>query len=179
LSQAAFHKFEDHLRSQDGEEQKRNRLRDAEAEAGLSPRGIGDPYAPYPSPNIDGEASSPWGAGYGDAFNASNQALPLVSNASSFQRADLYDDDHLEHKSLRSDDFDAHSRFISQREESMSNFGSESYAPSRNMFQNTDKKGLIDKEALPGDIQEGKTSEVLKETSARRRWVALCWLLTW
>jgi len=78
LSQAAFHKFEDHLRSQ---EQKRNRLQDAEAEAGLSPCGIGDPYAPYPSPNIDGEASSPWGAWYGDAFNASNQALPLVSNA--------------------------------------------------------------------------------------------------
>ena len=178
LSQAAFHKFEDHLRSQDGEEQKRNRIRDAEGEAGLSARGVGDPYAPYASPNVDGEPSSAWGAGYGDAFNASNQALPLVSNASPFQRADLYEDDY-DRKSLRSDDFDAHSRFTSQRDESMSNFGSESYAPSRNMFQNTDKKGLIDKEALPGDLQEGETSEILKETSARRRWVALCWMLTW
>jgi chitin synthase len=103
-------------------------------------RGIGDPYALYASPNIDGEASSPWGAGYGDAFNASNQALPLVSNTSPFQRADLYEDDYLDRKSLRSDDFDAHSRFTSQREESMSNFGSESYAPSRIMFQNRTRK---------------------------------------
>ena len=37
----------------------------------------------------------------------------------------------------------------------------------------------MEKEALPGEIQEGETSEVLKESSARRRWVALCWLLTW
>jgi chitin synthase len=59
----------------------------------------------------------------------------------------------------------------------MPNFGSESYAPSQNMFQNTDKKGLIDEEVLPGDIQEGETSEVLKETSVRRRWVALLFAL--
>lgn len=178
LSQLAFHKFEDQLRSRDVEEQKRNRIRSAEAEAGLDPRGIGDPYAPYLSPTTEGD-SSPWAAGYGDAFNASNQALPLVSNASPFQRADLYDDDYDENKSLRSDDFDGRSRFTSQRDESMSNFGSESYAPSRNMFQNTDKKGLVDKEALAGELQEGETTEVLKESSTRRRWVALCWMLTW
>ena len=47
------------------------------------------------------------------------------------------------------------------------------------MFQNTDKRGLMEKEALPGEIQEGETAEVLKESSARRRWVALCWALTW
>jgi len=47
------------------------------------------------------------------------------------------------------------------------------------MFQNTDKRGLMEKEALAGEIQEGETTEVLKESSARRRWVALCWLLTW
>lgn len=47
------------------------------------------------------------------------------------------------------------------------------------MFQNTDKRGLMEKEALAGEIQEGETAEVLKESSARRRWVALCWLLTW
>jgi chitin synthase len=57
--------------------------------------------------------------------------------------------------------------------------GTESYAPSRNMFQNVDKKALLEKEALPGEIHEGEVAEVLKETSARRRWVALCWLLTW
>jgi len=178
LSQVAFHKFEDQLRSRDVEEQKRNRLRDAEAEAGLDPRGLHDPYAPYRSPNDDLEPASPLGGNY-DAYGGSQQQLPLVANASPFQRADLYDDDYEENKSLRSEDFDARSKFTSQRDDSMSHFGSESYAPSRNMFQNTDKRGLMEKEALAGEIQEGETTEMLKESSARRRWVALCWILTW
>ena len=46
--------MEDELRSRDTEEQKRNRIRDAEAEAGLDPRGLSDPYAPYRNiKNID------------------------------------------------------------------------------------------------------------------------------
>jgi chitin synthase len=53
--------------------------------------------------------------------------------------------------------------------------GTESYVPPRNI----DKKALLKKEALPGEIHEGEVVEVLKETSARRRWIALCWLLTW
>ncbi|KAF8551362.1 hypothetical protein OG21DRAFT_1374010, partial [Imleria badia] len=57
--------------------------------------------------------------------------------------------------------------------------GSKSYAPSRNMFWNTDKEGLIAKEALAGEIMENKTTEVVKEMSARRHWVLLYWLLTW
>lgn len=180
MSQAAFHKFEDQLRSRDTEEQRRNRLRDAEAEAGLNPRGIGDPYAPHRSPNEDNEAGSPyWAGGFAEAYNGSTQALPLVANASPFQRADLYEDEYDENKSIRSDDFDGRSRFTSQRDDSVSHFGSESYAPSRNMFQNTDKRGLIEKEALAGEILEGETTEVWKESSARRRWVALCWMLTW
>ncbi|KAF8905955.1 glycosyltransferase family 2 protein [Gymnopilus junonius] len=177
LSQTAFHKFEDQLRSRDTEEQKRNRLRDAEAEAGVDPRSVHDPYAPYRSPNDYLEPSSPSGGTY-DAYGGSQQNLPLVPNASPFQRADLYDDEYEENKSVRSDDYDARSKFTSQRDDSMSHFGSESYAPSRNMFQNTDKRGLMEKEALAGEIQEGETTEVLKESSARRRWVALCWLLT-
>ncbi|KAF8147259.1 glycosyltransferase family 2 protein [Crassisporium funariophilum] len=171
LTQNAFHKFEDQLRSRDVEEQKRDRLRDAEAEAGLDPRGLTDPYAPYRSPNEELDVS-PWGASgsYGDPFSNSNQALPLVSNSAPFQRADLYDD-YDENKSVQSEDFDARSRFTSQRDDSVSHFGSESYAPSRNMFQNTDKRGLMEKEALAGEIQEGETTEVLKESSARRRWM--------
>ena len=47
------------------------------------------------------------------------------------------------------------------------------------MFQNADKEGLMAKEALAGEIMENETTEVIKETSARRRWVLLCWLLTW
>jgi chitin synthase len=175
LSHAAFHKLENELRSRDGEEQKQNRMRTAEGEAGLDVRGLGDPYAPYSSPNTEGDPS-PWANGYDDAFSASNQALPLVANASPFQRADLYDDDYQDRKS---DDFDGRSRLTSHNhDDSNSNFGTESYAPSRNMFQNTDKKGLIDREALAGEIQEGETTEVYRESSARRRWVALCWMLT-
>ncbi|KXN87631.1 Chitin synthase 8 [Leucoagaricus sp. SymC.cos] len=187
LSQKAFHLFEDQLRSRDVEEQKRNKIRDAEAEAGLDPRGMADPYAPYRSP---GEEIDPGWGGYSDNLNGSTQALPLVANASPFQRADLYNDegDYDENKSLRSEDYDGRSRFTSNRDDSVSNFGSESYAPSRNMFQNTDKRGLGDKEAaLAGEIGDNETTEVLKESAAqvlkesaaRRRWVALCWLLTW
>ncbi|KAJ6586612.1 glycosyltransferase family 2 protein [Mycena sp. CBHHK59/15] len=188
LTQAAFHKFEDQLRSRDVEEQKRNRMRDAEVDAGLDPRGMtSDPYAPYPSPLLEGE-TSPWAGGYGDAYNASNQALPLVQHASPFQRAGMYDDDgYDEAKSLRapeSDFDDARSRFTSAHDgETASHFGSESYAPSRNMFGAGDAKGgavLLDKDAaLAGEIQEGETAELIKETSARRRWVTLCWILTW
>ena len=175
MSQAAFHRLEDDLRSKDTEEQKRNRIRDAEAEAGLDPRGLNDPYAPYQVPGAD---SSPYPADYADPFNTSNQQLPLVANASPFQRADMYDD-YDERKSLRSEEFDGRSAYTSQRDDgSVSNFGTESYAPSRNMFQNADSKGLLDKEAIAGEIQEGETAEVLKESSARRRWVALCWILT-
>ena len=178
LSQVAFHRLEDYLRSKDGEEIKRNRVREAEAEAGLDPRNIRDPYAPYRGPDADmHDMPAPYNGGYGDPFNQSNQALPLVSNASPFQRADMYDD-YDERRSLRSEDFDARSRLTSNHEETAS-IATESYAPSRNMFQNADKKALLEKEALPGEIQEGETTEVVKETSARRRWVALCWLLTW
>ena len=58
-----------------------------------------------------------------------------------------------------------------------SNFGTQSYMPSWNMFQNADRKGLLDKEALAREIQ-GETSEVVKESSACCGWVVLCWILT-
>ncbi|KAI0049900.1 glycosyltransferase family 2 protein [Auriscalpium vulgare] len=177
LSQTAFHALEDYLRSKDTEETKRNRIREAEAEAGLDPRGLSDPYAPYRSPEGEQEdVGTPYTPGNA-AFDQSSPALPLVANASPFQRADMYND-YDERQSLRSDDYDARSRLTSNRDDSMS-IATESYAPSRNMFQNADRKALLEKEALPGEIQEGETAEIIKETSARRRWVALCWVLTW
>ncbi|KZP20345.1 glycosyltransferase family 2 protein [Athelia psychrophila] len=179
LSQMAFHALEDRLRGTDVEEQKRNRMRDAEAAAGLDPRDLSDPYAPYASPGGEHGENTPFSDAYGD-LGQSSQALPLVANASPFQRADLYDEDYDDRKSFRSDDFDNRSRLTSQHDaESVSNFGTESYAPSRNMFQNTDKKALLDKEALPGEIHEGEVTEIVKETANRRKWVALCWALTW
>jgi chitin synthase len=151
---------------------KRNRLRDAEAGAGVDPRGLND-YAPYAMPDSEG----PYEGGYNDPFGQSNQQLPLVAHASPFNQGNGYDD-YDERKSMHSEDYDVRSALTSNRDnESVSNFGTESYAPSRNMFQNADK-GLSDKEPLAGEIQEGETVEVIKESSARRRWVALCWLLT-
>ena len=127
-----------------------------QAEAGIDVRSIGDPYAPYASPGLPPDD-------YADPSNqASSQAhVPLTANASPFQRSDFYDDEYEDRKSVNS------------------YYGSESYAPSRNMFQNVDKEGLIAKEALAGEIMENETTEVVKETSARRRWVLLYWLLTW
>ncbi|KIO30131.1 glycosyltransferase family 2 protein [Tulasnella calospora MUT 4182] len=179
LSQLAFHKFEDHLRANDVEEQKRNRLRDAEIEAGLEPRTF-DPYAPYGSGNFDSPSAVM--VGYQDSYGQSSPQLPLVANAQPFNRggggASMFDDDYDDRKSFRTDDYEG-SRY-DQRDEVASNLGSESYAPSRNMFQASDvKKPLVgEKEALPGEVMEGEVAEELKDTPARRRWVALCWLLT-
>lgn len=133
---------------------------------------MSDPFAPYQSP--EGE---PWTPGAHAHSPSAQLSMPLVAHASPFQRADMYEDEYDENKSLRSEDY-AGSRFTDMRDDT-SHVGSESYAPSRNMFQNADKKGLGDKEPLPGEILDGETTEVLTETSARRRWVALCWVLTW
>jgi chitin synthase len=124
------------------------------------------------------EPSSAFDEGYGDPFNhnQSAQALPLMSHAAPFQRGEAFEE-YDDTKSFRSDDFDQRTRLTSAADDA-SNYGSESYAPSRNMFQNADRKAPLDKEVLPGEVQEGETSEVIKETSARRRWVALCWALT-
>ena len=130
LTQPAFHKFEDQLHTRDVNEQKRNRLHDAEG--GLDPCGISDSYALYRVPT-DELSAGPWNEVYRDAYNTSNQALPLVANATPFQRSDLYDDD-FENKSAQSEDYNVQSRFTSQHDETNSHFGSESYAPSRNMF---------------------------------------------
>ncbi|KAJ6481577.1 glycosyltransferase family 2 protein [Mycena vitilis] len=191
LSQAAFHKFEDQLRARDVEEQKRNRMRDAEvAEGGGG--GYGDPYAPYGSAERDG--GEHWAAG-GDPYdNNSSAALPLVAHASPFQRADVYgggvggglgaSDDERGSLHRGPSDYDDAQTELDPRE-TASNFGSESYAPSRNMFGGAGAEGgaggvpLLDRDALAGEIQEGETVEVLKESSARRRWVMLCWMLTW
>ncbi|KAG8811420.1 hypothetical protein FRC17_002459 [Serendipita sp. 399] len=176
LSQKGFHRFEDPLRADDVEEQKRNRMKDAEADAGIT--ATGDSFNPYQAGPASMD-STPYTPGpYGDPFqNGSQAALPLVAHAQPFQRADLYE--YEDHKSYRSRDFDAQSRFTSNQDDVGSNFGTESYAPSRNMFQNMDKRAVVAKDPLPGEIMEGEVSEEIKDTPARRKWVALCWVLTW
>ncbi|KIM55610.1 hypothetical protein SCLCIDRAFT_1221015 [Scleroderma citrinum Foug A] len=101
---------------------------------------------------------------------------PLVGWGSSFHHE--YEDEVNEDKSMWSNDFNYHSCLTSNWDNSNSNYGTELYAPSRNMFQAADKEGHIPKEALPGENLEGEMTKVVRETSARRRWVLLCWLLT-
>ncbi|THU97382.1 hypothetical protein K435DRAFT_857696 [Dendrothele bispora CBS 962.96] len=105
------------------------------------------------------QSKGAFGLGDGDIVLGTHKPMLLPSSEP------MYND---ENRSVASDDFDNRSRLTSHRDDSVSQFGSESYAPSRNMFQNTDKKVLLDKEALAGEIQEGETTEVLKESSARR-----------
>ncbi|KAJ7453909.1 hypothetical protein B0H11DRAFT_2245033 [Mycena galericulata] len=91
--QKTFHCIEDKLRAADTEEQKRHRMRDA--------KGV-----------------SPWAGGggdYGEPFDDSSAALPLVAHASLFQRAELYereDDGYDVLKALHNadSDFDARGR---------------------------------------------------------------------
>jgi chitin synthase len=88
----------------------------------------------------------------------------------------MYDGEYGDQNSTRSDDFDQCTRLTSRDDASV--VGSKSYAPSRNIFQAGDLKALMEKEVLPGEINKGETAEVIKESSTRRSWVALCWLLT-
>ena len=88
-------------------------------------------------------------------------------------------DEYDERKSLRSDDYDERSAYTSHRDIRRPSGYTESYAPSRNMFQDAEKKGLLSgKEPLAGEIQDGETTEVIKESALRKRWVMLCWMLT-
>lgn len=170
--------MEDHLRANDAEEQKRNRFRAAELEAGLDRHQ--DVYAPYSSGLLDDGGHSP---GFNDPFGHSTQALPLVSNAADqpLTRGLLYGDmDEDDGRSVRTMDDDGGSRYTSNRDDN-SNYGTESYAPSRNMFQSSRKPTAPppEKDALPGEIMEGEVAEDLKESSARRKWVAFVWFATW
>ena len=98
---------------------------EAEVEAGLDIRqgDIGDPYAPYLSPSVAGGEDAGTGPGntYGDQ-------APLVGRGSSFHRE--YKDNVDEDKSIRSDDFDYRSCLTSDRDDTNSNYGTESYVPS-------------------------------------------------
>ncbi|KAJ7429206.1 P-loop containing nucleoside triphosphate hydrolase protein [Mycena galericulata] len=98
----------------------------------------------------------------GGPFGNLSAALPLVAHASPFQRAyEREDDGYDEHKALHGADskFDACSRFTSAVADSASNFGSESYALSRNMFGAGDAKGaapLLAMDALAGADRGGQ-----------------------
>ncbi|BEI80622.1 hypothetical protein CcaverHIS002_0111510 [Cutaneotrichosporon cavernicola] len=160
LSHQAFHRFEDRLREAEGLELP------SHLQAPLS---RSDPFAPgmrsaspEPDPVFD----------FNDR-NDSLAALPLVANAEPAPRG-----------GGPGSDFEGDSRnfAISQATspfgDSQSNLGTESYAPSRAMFRDADlKRGERDVlDELPDD---NEVKEEYRESSARRRWVWLCWFLTW
>ena len=140
---------------------------------------MADPYVPYWDLDNEQDPQTPY-SGSQDTFNQSSQVLPLVANASPFQHTNIYEYD--ERQSLHSKEFDGCSRLTSAHDDTMS-LRTVSYAPSRYMFQNVDKKALLKKEALlavPSKIHEGEVAEVFKKTCVHWRWTALCWLLlTW
>jgi hypothetical protein len=68
LSYAAFQHLEDFLRSQDKEDIKRNRMREAETKGSLDVRGVADPCAPYRDPDNEQDPQTPYLSGQGDTF---------------------------------------------------------------------------------------------------------------
>lgn len=94
-------------------------------------------------------------------------ALPLVSHAQPF-RDDSFSD-------LDEPRGFAPSQISDKFGDSISNIGTETYAPSRNMFRDFDNK---EKDVLDVEPSDGETTEEYKESAARRRWVWLCRILT-
>ncbi|WRT65066.1 uncharacterized protein IL334_002008 [Kwoniella shivajii] len=166
LSHGVFHRFEDRLRAEEKDEQ-RHRKEEMEY---LDDRDRKiDPFSPY---NRDISPSASPALGYSDPYLQieSTVDLPLVG--------------HEHTQSFREDspeDFDdirgfAPSQVTSQFGDSASNMGTETYAPSRNMFRDFDHKD--EKDVLDLEPQDGEITEEYKESIARRRWVWLCTLLT-
>ncbi|KAI6023105.1 P-loop containing nucleoside triphosphate hydrolase protein [Pisolithus microcarpus] len=76
-----------------------------------------------------------------------------------------YDEEYDEAKMVQSDGFNGRSQLTGDQDDSNSNYGTESYPPS-NMFQHVDKEGLMAKDLLPRETMEGKTTEIVKETTS-------------
>ena len=128
-----------------------------------------DPFSPYGPENSP--PSSPLLHQTGNAFDreGSSVALPLVEHAQPLRQdsPNTFDD----HRAFAPSQVSA-----SQFGDTASNMGTETYAPSRNMFRDLDGKG--EKDPLDVDPNDGEVQEEYKESLARRRWVWLCRLLT-
>ncbi|CED82854.1 glycosyltransferase family 2 protein [Phaffia rhodozyma] len=178
VSPRIFRLLEDELRVHDVEEKRQNQELETDSRS-LVPGGVTeDPFSPYRNTFYNSSpVQSPFLGGSTSNFaeNYSSQALPLVANAQRDEPDMDYDS-----KTMRSYDDYAPSRFNSQYDDNASNVGTEAYAPSKNMFGNMEKTGLHDQANMdPKMAGAGETTEVIGTSSARRKWVALVWLLTW
>lgn len=164
LSHTAFHRLEDRLRTAEGENQPRRE----DAEYLDEKETKVDPFSPYH--HETSPINSP-ALIFDDPYDreASHAALPLVDHAQPLRQDSP-------------DPFDYPRGFApsqnqsSQFGDTVSNLGTETYAPSRNMFRNLDHKE--EKDVLDTEPQDGEITEEYKESLARRRWVWLCAILT-
>ncbi|RXK42203.1 chitin synthase [Tremella mesenterica] len=160
LSHSVFQRFEDRLRSQEPSE----RPKYTERENTSGDLKV-DPFSPY-SKDVS-PIHSPALGQLPYSAQDSSVALPLVQYAQPLPQESLDDLD-------RTRGF-APSQVASQYD-TMSNVGTETYAPSRNMFRDMDHKD--EKDVLDEEPQDGEITEEYRESAARRRWVLLCTMLT-
>ncbi|ORY22433.1 chitin synthase-domain-containing protein [Naematelia encephala] len=165
LSHSVFHRFEDRLRAEDEEHHQHPQSDRMEM---LDEKEKMDPFSPYIREGSPGNSPA---LGYNDPYdhNGSTAALPLVDHAQLLRQDSP-------------DEFDVPRGFApsqmagSQFADSASNVGTETYAPSRNMFRDFDAKD--EKDPLDAEPQDGEIQEEYKESLGRRRWVWLCRILT-
>ncbi|PWZ00150.1 putative Chs8-chitin synthase 8 [Testicularia cyperi] len=182
LSHAAFREIEDELRAADPDEVKNNErkaLQDADAAA----RGDQDLFSPVAvlSNEPFRSTSNDFVGAYGDPFKEqSSAALPLVASLGAGSGSG--EDGMEETKSQYSGMSGTMPRrsYAGVLSGAASAIGSEAYAPSRNMFADIGKNGLNEKGAPTAFTEEplGEVAEEVGVTSARRKWVALTWALT-
>jgi chitin synthase len=161
LSHDTFHRLEDRLRAAEGGD---NTQRAYMSTAESRP----DHFSPYH--NVSESPITSPGLFLHDSYDrdGSNLALPLVLNAQPLRQSSPDMFDHVP------DHATTYGRG-SAVGDSASNFGTDRYAPSKNMFEGLEYKEEKDLDPEPFGTE---TTEVYKESIARRRWVWLCTILT-
>ncbi|KAG0150342.1 hypothetical protein CROQUDRAFT_88135 [Cronartium quercuum f. sp. fusiforme G11] len=170
MGDAAFRELEDRLRAGDADEQRR--YQEKSAVQGLAHQDAGgDPYA-------TGGAHSPNYYQAGFPGNSSEIGLPLVSHAAGHPAhgGHYYDDDR---KTVMTDTEGGYGSPMNDNETKSYN-GTDRYAPSRNMFDGAGKPGGSEKDGLVDgrSALHEEVAEEIGESSARKKWVLLVWMLT-
>lgn len=175
LSDAAFRYLEDFLRADDPEELAHNREIVGRTSTATA---LDDPYSPYPHPDTPGLGT------YNDDFakTTSTAALPILEHKYSGVGGQTFDDDEYEmdRKEYLAGEDDYMSQSARQLHDEERSLAPSGYTSSRPMF---DPRNMSEKELLTGKKGFGgegeETVEVIRMSSARKRWLTLTWLFTW
>ncbi|CAH1759161.1 10719_t:CDS:2 [Entrophospora sp. SA101] len=112
------------------------------------------------------------GVSSGDNHSLSEIGHYHPSPPKGFDQQSYYSNDD---RSIVSEDDYYQDDSYSQYNETASAYGSEVYAPSRNMFIEMEKKKMLsEQETVPEEEEKPR-----KMTSARIKWLVLTWMLTW